>query len=95
MYRLKLAVRNSAFCEASLNPGRMQNDLILLIQPMLNMKDIGRHDFHIVNSYLRSLSFKNGWCYQYAHFHHSQTERYVGSTAEQIKEVNLIFDPML
>lgn len=58
--RLGVAVRNSAFCEASLNPERTHNDLTLLIQPMLNMKDIGRHDFHIVNSHL-SLSFKNGW----------------------------------
>lgn len=59
-YRLRLAARNSVFCEASLNHEKMHNDLIFLLQPMLNMKDIGRHDFHIVNSYMRSLSFKNG-----------------------------------
>lgn len=61
MYRFELAASNSAFCEASLKPERMHNDLILLKQPLLNMKDIGRHDFYIVNPYLRSLSFKNGW----------------------------------
>lgn len=61
MYRFELAASNSAFCEASLKPERMHNDLILLKQPLLNMKDIGRHDFYIVNPYLRSLSFKNVW----------------------------------
>lgn len=61
LYRFGLAASNSAFCEASLKPERMHNHLILLTQPLLNVKDIGRHGFHIVNPYLRSLSFKNVW----------------------------------
>lgn len=64
---------------------------------MLNMKDIGRHDFHIVNPYFRSLSFKNGWSLfvQALHIFTIPRQRYVGSTSEQIKEVNLISDPIL
>lgn len=55
---LYLASESSAF-RTSLNLKKKHNYLFLLIQPMLNMKDIGRPDLHTANLHFRSLSFKN------------------------------------
>lgn len=58
LYRLVPASESSAF-RTSLNLKKKHNYLFLLIQPMLNMKDIGRPDLHTANPHFRSLSFKN------------------------------------